>query len=220
MSIVAIVAMIFAGKNKFFAIAKHWAHHVIYAGRVKLEIKGLEKLDINESYIFCANHSSMVDIPIMIVALRHNCRIIFKHELVKVPIFGWCLSLSPYISIKRENPRDSMAGIDKAIESIRAGGSLLVFPEGTRTLDGKLGKFKRGAFLLASRSGKKIVPVTIVGSQVIMPNKALLVNKGKVSVIISDPIEYFGTTKIDEMKLIDTVFNEINDNLAIYTNPM
>lgn len=217
MSIVAIIAMLIAGKNRFFAISRHWAFHVLFAGRVKLEVVGLEKLNDIEDYIFCANHSSMIDIPTVIHAIRKDCRIIFKRELRKVPIFGWCLALSPFISIKRENARDSMAGIDRALESIKTGGSLMIFPEGTRSLDGKLGKFKRGAFLLASRSGKKIVPVTIIGAPTVLPNKELLVRKGKIKVVISEPIEYTGNSKVDEMQLIDTVFNEISNNLAVHS---
>ena len=214
MSLFAIVAMLIFGKKQFYGIARHWGKHILYVSGVKLEITGREYLNPDESYIFCVNHSSMVDIPVALSAFKHDFRIIYKRELRKIPVFGWCLGLSPYISIRRSNARDSMAGIDEAVETIKQGASLVIYPEGTRSYDGKLGKFKRGAFLLASRSGKKIVPVTFVGSPAVLPNKELLIRSGKIKVIISEPIEYQGTSKADEVKLMEEVHSIIENNLT------
>jgi 1-acyl-sn-glycerol-3-phosphate acyltransferase len=213
MSSLAIILIPIKGKSVFFGLSKHWAKQILFWGRVKVDIKGLDKLSDSETYIFCANHSSMVDIPVLISSIKHNFRIIYKQELKKIPFFGWGLSMSPYISIRRENPRDAMAGIEEAIDSIRIGESVVIYPEGTRTLDGNLGKFKRGAFMLAARSGKKIVPVTIIGSADVLPNKELLLRNGEIKIIISEPIEYKGTSKVDELELMNNVYEIIKSNL-------
>lgn len=218
MSIAAIFGILIFGKPIYFKLARFWAKWVLIIGGVKLEIDGISMIDPNKSYIFCANHSSMIDIPVMIAGIKNDFRIIYKKELTKIPFFGWALSLSPYISIKRSSGRDSMASLEAAIESVRSGESVTIFPEGTRSLDGKLGKFKRGAFLLASRSGKEIVPVTIIGSQSVLPNKDIYLKKGTVRIIISEPINYQGTNKQDEADLIEDVFGIINNNLLKYSD--
>lgn len=214
MSLIAIISMLIVNRRSFFPLAKNWGKHILLISGIKSKIIGKEKLNDGESYIFCVNHSSMMDIPILLASIKHNFRIIYKKELDKIPIFGWGLNLSPFIAIKRSNARDSMAGIEEAIESIRSGESVVIFPEGTRSDDGKLGEFKRGAFMLASRSGKKIVPVTVIGSAKVLPNKKFLVKSGIVDIIISDPIEYHGSSKVDEMNLMKQVYIIINENLS------
>ena len=215
MSIIALLFMFLSDKSIFHKLARIWAKSILMSARVKLFVSGVENLDLNKSYIFCVNHSSLLDIPILQTAIPHNFRIIYKKELEKIPIFGWGLAKSPYIGIKRQSGRDSMAGIDEAVESIKTGESVVVFPEGTRSNDGKLGEFKRGAFLLASRSGKEIVPVTIIGSSKLLPNKKFLIGSGTIKVIISKPIEYNGSSKIEELNLMKQVHSIINSNLVI-----
>ncbi|MBX3043544.1 MAG: 1-acyl-sn-glycerol-3-phosphate acyltransferase [Candidatus Kapabacteria bacterium] len=212
-SIIAAFAILLFGKKIFYPIARHWAMHLLYASGVKLKISGKDKISKDESYIFVANHSSLIDIPALLAAIDINFRIIYKKELEKIPVFGWGLKLSPFIGIKRESGRDSMSGLETAVESVRCGDSVVIFPEGTRSKDGKLGEFKRGAFLLASRSGKKIVPVTVNGSAKVLPNKKLLIISGDISINISDPITYNGSNKADEMELMKQVHDIINSKL-------
>lgn len=213
MSLVAIIAMLIFGKQVFHKLARIWAKQILWAFRIKLDVVGNENLSLSESYIFCSNHSSMLDIPVLQAGLKHGFRIIYKKELEKIPIFGWGLKLSPYISILRQNARDSMAGIETAVEAISTGESVVIFPEGTRSNDGKLQAFKRGAFLLAARSKKPIVPVTIIGSSKLLPNKKFLSGPGKIKIIINNPIIYTGEGKQDEMKLMEKIHNIISFNL-------
>ncbi len=213
-SLIAIIGILIAGKKVFFGLARHWARHIMFVSRVKLKLRGEEFINPHESYIFCANHSSIIDIPVMLSAIDHDFRIIYKRELHKIPVFGWSLALSPFISIKRENARDSMIGIEQAVESIRTGESVVIFPEGTRSTDGNIGKFKRGAFMLASRSGKKIVPVTIIGSAKVLPNKKFLIQSGEIILQFSPPIEYTCTSKVEEVKLMNDVYNVLKNNLS------
>jgi 1-acyl-sn-glycerol-3-phosphate acyltransferase len=213
MSLTAVVLMFFSDKSAFHKVARFWAKSILFIARIKLDVTGLEFISKDKSYIFCANHSSLLDIPVLQTAIPQDFRIIYKKELEKIPIFGWGLGKSPYIGIRRQNGRDSMSGIDEAVESIKTGESVVIFPEGTRSPDGNLGEFKRGAFLLASRSAKEIVPVTIIGSAKLLPNKELLLSSGTIKVVISQPIQYTGTSKVEEVKLMKDVFNIINENL-------
>ena len=116
----------------------------------------------------------------------------------------------PYIAIKRENPKEARAGLDEAIAAFRENASILIFPEGTRSETGELGEFKRGAFLLAKESGKKIVPVGISGTKDILPKGSLQFNKGDVFVRIGKPIEYKqDMNRVEEKSFINDLRNEI-----------
>jgi 1-acyl-sn-glycerol-3-phosphate acyltransferase len=123
-----------------------------------------------------------------------------------VPIWGWALRFGPFIMIDRSNPRDAMASIDRAVKTIRSGQSVILFAEGTRTNDGKLQPFKRGAFTLAAKSGVPVVPMIINHTFGIMPKGTFIVKQADISVILEKPIMTDGlNSKTDEMALVDQV---------------
>ncbi|MBM2817143.1 MAG: 1-acyl-sn-glycerol-3-phosphate acyltransferase [Ignavibacteria bacterium] len=206
---------IFRNKHLFFPFSRQWSKILLFITGVKVKVNGQEILYVNETYIFITNHSSLFDIPIILGTLtNYNVAIIYKKELEKVPFFGIGLKASPFIPVVREDPRSSLTSIENAVESINKGISVLVFPEGTRSKDGKVGEFKRGAFLLASRSGMPIVPIAINGSWKIMPNKKLFFSGGVVDITIHSPIRF--TLPLDrnsEKKLMNDVYSSIKDSL-------
>lgn len=197
----------------FYELARKWSGLLLKILNVQIKLSG--KIPQNSSsYIYVSNHSSMVDIPVLLFALPDNVRIIYKKELEKIPIFGTCLRLSPFISIEREKARNAMSSIDKAVGSVRNGVSVIVFPEGTRSKDGRLGEFKRGAFLLAARSGKPIVPVTIIGAPKILPSGTFELNSGIIEVRIHEQISHQDSmTKADEVGLMANVKSQIDNAL-------
>ncbi len=173
-----------------------------------------------ENYVFVANHASLFDIPAIWVAVGEvtRIRIIYKRELQHIPLFGWVLRCSPFIPIERQNPRDSMASITKAIEAVQSGSSAIVFAEGTRSRNGKLGEFKRGAFMLASRSRKPLVPVTIIGSNSIMRPGSFRLYPGTIRVVIGVPIPppeitNNGVEKAAEKRLMEQLHDAIEAEL-------
>jgi 1-acyl-sn-glycerol-3-phosphate acyltransferase len=173
-------------------------------------VKGLENIDQNKPYIFVSNHASMVDIPTVMVALNGKVNVVFKKELTRVPIWGWALRYGPFIMIDRSNPRDAMTSIERAVQTIRSGQSVILFAEGTRTDNGKLQPFKRGAFSLAAKSGVPVVPMIINNTYGIMPKGSLIVKKADISVILEKPILTGGLdSKTDELELIKQVHKEI-----------
>ncbi len=213
-SALVALGMIFFGKKSFNVLSKRWAKHIVNNSRMKLEIEGRENLDPNESYIYISNHTSMFDIPILIYGLGDDIRMIYKQELEKIPIFGYALKKSPFIPIVREDPRKSMQSIDAAVQEINNGSSIVIFPEGTRSENGELADFKRGAFMLASKAERPIVPITLVDAWNVYDKQTKKIIPTKIKVIIGKPIENKGKLdRIAENNLMKAVQEVIYENL-------
>lgn len=213
-AILAIIASILDRSGKIYNfLGKLWSKILLWIAGVKVEVIGLENLSPNENYVYVANHCSGFDIPVVMANIPGQLRIVFKKELTKIPIFGWQLRIGPYILIDRENPTKAMESLEIAKKKIEKGVSVLLFAEGTRSLDGNIQPFKRGAFTLATRSGKKIVPLTIKGTYEILPKKKFRISPGIVKLFIDQPIEHNGSIdKRSELDLMDKVRNIIVKN--------
>ncbi len=211
-----VAAMAYSrNENLFYKKAKQWAERILNISKVSLEIDRDSGKRDDSSYIYVSNHSSMYDIPVLLSTLPGNVKIIYKKELEKIPIFGWGLKRSPFIAIERSDPRRAMSSIDEAVKSIKDGSSVIVFPEGTRSKDGQLSSFKRGAFLLAARAGKPIVPVTVIGSAQILPAGARKFRGSTVMVVIGKPIaNRDGINRLEEKALMNNVHGIIKGNLV------
>jgi 1-acyl-sn-glycerol-3-phosphate acyltransferase len=156
-----------------------------------------------------ANHASMVDIWAVFVAIPSSFRFIAKKQLSQIPLFGWAMSAGRFIFIDRQNPLAARRTMDEAARRIRSGQSVVIFPEGTRTRDGRLLPFKKGGFHLAIDSDAAIVPVAIRGSHAVMPRGAALIGAGTVSIEVGEPIPTAGLTPADRDVLIARVRGEI-----------
>jgi 1-acyl-sn-glycerol-3-phosphate acyltransferase len=210
-SVWALITIPFDRSGKYFRMPPWlWSKIIFWTFKMKVAVAGYENLDPTKSYVFVSNHASMFDIPTVIIALKGNVNIVFKEELTYVPIWGWALRFGHFIMIDRSNPRKALASIEKAAESIRSGSSVILFPEGTRTMDGKLQPFKRGAFSLASKAGVPVVPITINGTFTIMPKGSFSVIPANISVVIGKPIYILKINgKDDELKLMEQAHREI-----------
>jgi 1-acyl-sn-glycerol-3-phosphate acyltransferase len=188
-AIVSIVAARLDPSGKVYhRMMRGWSRSLLWLFRVKVTVRGTEKLDYSTNYVYLANHSSYLDIIAIGATLPDDVRFIFKEELGKIPFFGWSLKFGPYILIDRADARNAMASIEKAASQIREGTSVIIFPEGTRSSDGNLGPFKRGGFMLATRSGVPLVPVAIVGAHELMPRDTLKAKPGRIDVLVGTPI--------------------------------
>jgi 1-acyl-sn-glycerol-3-phosphate acyltransferase len=168
--------------------ARFWSRGLLKIFGVRLRVHGLEQIDRSRNYIYVSNHASMFDIPIVAAGVPDDVRLVYKKELEKVPVFGWGLRWGSYIGIDRGRGSEAMKSLDEAVERIRGGVSVLLFAEGTRSLDGRLQPFKRGAFNLAVRSGVPVIPVTINGSSTIVPKHSLRIRPGTVDLFLDPPI--------------------------------
>lgn len=198
---------------KFYKKLQHyrgWAKRVLFVAGLKIVTIGLEKLESSKSYIFVANHSSYFDIPAVFVSIPQQMRIMYKKELEKIPFFGWFLRASDFIPVEREDSSSARTSLLKSMNLIRENISVLIFPEGTRSLDGSLQNFKRGAFLLALKSNKELVPLTIIGSYKLFPRGKIFFRSGLIKVIISDPIN---ATTFNRKELLDNLVNKVRDEI-------
>ncbi len=167
--------------------ARAWSWLILKTTGVSVEIEGLERLDRSRSYVFAANHQSIYDIPILFVSLPFQLRIIAKESLGRIPFLGWHLHRTGHVLVDRAKPG---AGVLRMMQRlVAAGHSLIVFPEGTRSTDGTVGRFKGGSFVVALQAGLPVVPITVVGSRHVMFRGQLMVRPGHVRVIVHDPIE-------------------------------
>jgi 1-acyl-sn-glycerol-3-phosphate acyltransferase len=183
--------------------AQWWARLILATTGVRTERRGANLPPEHESVIFVANHSSIYDIPILFATLPRQLRIIAKAALGYVPFIGWHLRRTGHLLVDRDNPGASV--FKRMQRMVRQGASLVVFPEASRTSDGRLKKFKGGIFLLAIENGLPLVPVSIVGSRLVMPKGRLMTCPASVYVTIHDPIQTVGLRREDARALADRV---------------
>ncbi len=172
-----------------YYIAKIWTNSILFAAGVKLHVEGLEKIDPRKSYIFIGNHQSHFDVLSVFSVLPLTVRFMAKKELFKIPVFGWSLYASGTIKIDRSNRERAIKSMNNALDRIKRGVSVVVFPEGTRSEDGKIRDFKKGGFVLAIKGGIPIVPISISGSRFILPKNTVRINPGDIKIVITDPIQ-------------------------------
>jgi 1-acyl-sn-glycerol-3-phosphate acyltransferase len=170
-------------------LAAWWARSICRVGGVAVTVSGAERLEPDTPYIFAANHQSQFDILVLQGFLKVNFRWLAKKELFNVPVWGPAMRRTGYIPIDRSHGRQAIKSLAEAARKISAGTSVIIFPEGTRSPDGKLHEFKAGAMVLALKSGVPIVPVAILGTHEILPKGRLLMHPGKVHVRVGRPIE-------------------------------
>lgn len=159
-----------------------WSPFVCAVSLVRVKVTGLENLDRKGKYIFVANHASLFDIAAVCRACPVALFYIAKIELKKIPIMGHYMTISGMIFIDRKNKEKAMESMRRAGESIKAGRNVISFPEGTRSKSGEVGVFKRGSFIIAKDNQIGIVPITIKGTEKILPNGTFKLQSGTVHV--------------------------------------
>jgi 1-acyl-sn-glycerol-3-phosphate acyltransferase len=216
LSAAAELLCIFFDRKKgrlFHAIARGWAHAVLFVCGVKVRVTGLEKIDPSQNYIYVSNHASMFDIPSILAGIPDQIRIVYKKELDVIPVFGWGLKYGAYIGIDRGRGGNAMKSLEEAIAKIRRGASVLLYAEGTRTTDGRLQSFRRGAFNLAVKAGVPVVPLTVNGSFAILRKHSINVVPGTVHLVLGTPIPVPpGEGKEAELELMERVHAVISRN--------
>lgn len=175
--------------KRVYRLNQFWTWVILRLGGISLKVIGSERIDPLQQYVFMVNHQSNIDIPVLVQGLRSfQLRWIAKRELLRVPFFGWAMWASKHIIVDRANRSDAIKSLQQARQLIAAGISIVIFPEGTRSRDGKLLPFKKGGFLLAVQTGRPIVPITIRGSSELLPPGAWRLNGGTVELIIDQPV--------------------------------
>lgn len=173
---------------------------------IRLEISGRETVDRKKPAVFMANHESFLDGPLLFLAIPQYARVILKKEIFRIPIIGWAMKFVGFVPVDRKGKKSGRISIERAIRLIRERHySYLIFPEGTRSLDGKMQAFRRGAFFLAVESQSPIVPITLEGSYELMPKGSSLAEKGTVRVVFHEAVLVRNLEEKDIPQLIETV---------------
>lgn len=176
--------------TKADGIIRRWAQALLDHAELGVDVSGLERLKPDEPYVVMSNHQSLYDIPALTVALPLTLRIVAKSELFRVPLWSQAMLASGYVPIHRNDPTKVLQDLRNAQRALESGISILVFPEGTRSLGGVLGEFKAGGFHLASAVKSRILPIGISGTRAALPAKAFNVTRGmRAKVAIGDPID-------------------------------
>jgi 1-acyl-sn-glycerol-3-phosphate acyltransferase len=167
--------------------ARAWAWLILATTGVDVSVRGLERVSRGETYVFISNHQSIYDIPVIFASLPFQLRIIAKESLGRFPFLGWHLRRAGHLLVDRRNP--NRAGILNGWRRLVADRiSLIIFPEGTRSPDGRIGRFKAGSFLLALEAGLTIVPLSVTGSRQVMQKGRLMTCPGQVTLQVHEPI--------------------------------
>ena len=173
---------------------------------LRVQLSGLEQRHGEKTFIFMPNHESFLDGPLMFILIPQRVRVILKKEIYRLPVIGQAMRYAEFVSVDRKGKEGGKKSIQRAVSLIKEKKySFLIFPEGTRSLDGKLQDFKRGGFFLAQESRTDIVPVSISGTFDLMPKGRFFVKKGTISVIFHPPVSLQGRTFDDMTSLIDEV---------------
>ena len=210
-----IIASFFPKTGNFIHhMARVWGRSILWISRVKVEISGLEQIQPSDAVIFMSNHQSNFDIPVYFSALPVQFRWLAKAELFKIPIFGRAMRSAGYISIDRTNAKSALRSLKRAAEIIRNGTSVLIFPEGTRSTDGKLLPFKNGGFFLAIGAGVPIVPLSIQGTRQVMAKGRKLIHGGRVHIELKPSIDTTAYTRKTMGPLMEQVRTSIAEGMT------
>ena len=182
-------------------LAQVWAKVLLAVSFVRVRSEGVERLDPKGSYVFVANHGSFMDIPAALAVLPQQFRFFAKKGLYKIPFLGSHLDRAGHLPVDHSNARNSLKSMTEGARVVAARGiSMLLFPEGGRSLEG-LRDFKEGAAYIAIKAGVPIVPVAIIGMRELLPMGSVHLKSGKVTVRVGEPFSTKGMTIADRQEL-------------------
>tara|TARA_Y200000002_G_scaffold177194_1_gene146044 strand:- start:456 stop:1112 length:657 start_codon:yes stop_codon:yes gene_type:complete len=195
-----MVGSLFERKGKLMSwIAINWSKTILTIGKIKFNVNGLKNIDLRNNYFFVPNHESALDIPLVFASIPMHVVSVAKIELSRIPFFGWSMIAGGHFFVDRSNHKKAMRSIEQARISMKKNPrSIFLFPEGTRSLNGKVGRFKKGGLKLAIDLGVPIVPIGIIGTNQFQSNLRRGFNIGTLELNIGKPIQ---TKKIKEEEL-------------------
>lgn len=201
------------GGNLPHLVGKLWARTILFVSRTRVCVQGLHNISPLGTYVYMANHQSMYDILALLGYLPVQFRWLAKMELFQIPIFGYSMARAGHISIDRSDRKSAHKSLQEAAHKIAHGVSVVIFPEGTRSSDGRINQFKPGGFYLAISSGQPIVPVVIYGSRHVLRKGSLRIRPGPIVVSINAPIDTSSYNNSGKRVLMESVRSIMKQDL-------
>jgi len=212
-----IYAVISGNTDPLYRTGIYCAAWVTRLGGIRVQVRGREKIPAGQAVVFMANHQSNADAPALFPCLP-PVLVLVKQEIFTIPVFGRAMRQRGFIPVDRAHRERAIQAVDEASESLRAGHSFVIFPEGTRSPDGRLQRLKKGGFIMALKAQALIVPVSISGGRKIMEKGDWAIHSGAMQVSFHDPISTVGRSLDDG--IIDEVRSAILEGLEEDERPL
>jgi 1-acyl-sn-glycerol-3-phosphate acyltransferase len=204
-----LLALAFRWKGLLYDLGHVGVRLGLLLSGIRYVVEHAERLPKDRAAVFCSNHQSNIDPPVLFNALNRRTHILYKHELDAIPILARCFRLGGFIPVDRRNKEAAMRAIERGAQSIRAGNSFLIFPEGTRSKTDALLPFKKGGFIMAIKAQAPIVPVAVQGGRAAMQRGSWLIRPVTITIRIGTPIETAGLVLDERDQLIEEVRTSI-----------
>jgi 1-acyl-sn-glycerol-3-phosphate acyltransferase len=201
---VLIYAAISGNGKPVYRVGTLGARMALWLAGVRVEIRGRENIPAAGPVVFMANHQSNCDPPALLVSMP-PVLVIVKKEFFRVPIMGRAMAACRFIAVDRRDRAQAREAVEKGVQALKAGNSFLVYPEGTRSPDGRLQSFKKGVFVMALQAGAPIVPISVSGSNKIMPKGKFVMRPGRVRITFHEPVPTAGLDIEGRQYLVDRV---------------
>ncbi len=200
-----LLSILFSSARPLFATAFPSLRLLIGAAGVRLRVSGRDRLEPDQAYVFVCNHQSNADPPIAFLVIHRTLAVLAKASLFKLPVLGTVFTRAGFVPVHRRDRERAIGAVERAAAGLRGGTDFLVFPEGTRSPDGRLLPFKKGPFVMAIEAGVPVAPIVIAGTREIQPKGSWVIRPGRVDVTFLDPIPTAGLQYEDRDQLLRRV---------------
>lgn len=214
-----LFAYLTGNANLVYRVGAWGCRFAVWLAGVRLEVQGREKIPTGQAVVFMPNHQSNCDPP-AVISILPRVRVLVKKEFCRTPLLGRAMLLVGFIPVDRKNRERAIEAIEEGAKSLAAGHSFMVFPEGTRSRDGRLQPFKKGAFVMAMKAQVPIIPISLSGSSRIMQKGRFAIRPGLVRITVHDAVPTAGYAPANRSQLMERVRQAVLSGLAEDEQPL